>query len=338
MERHDARRLIGMFVFLLVFCGTFSAHAQEACGLQTATYDILFANGFDLPKTGLGQATETVLPPTLGTTPTITITAPASGATLAAGTVQVSGTVTGSTDTGVSVNGVRAYINNGHFLTKPFTLQSGSNTLTATATSIDGLTATATESVSQSSSSGVTLSASVDAGFSPASVVFSAGVPASIITQSLTIDFGDGSPPYTGTSAPSHAYTAAGIYTAQLTLTDNHSVQYTSQRLVAILSTPELRRTLCSVYALVRTRLAAGDAPGALNAFHVKQQQKYGTLFTKLGANMPTAATRLGTVANGIVGINDAELILVLDQSGQVNGYPLHLSPDISGVWRIDAM
>ena len=84
--------------------------------------------------------------------------------------------------------------------------------------------------------------------------------------------------------------------------------------------------------------MTATDAPGALNAFHVKQQQKFGKLFTALGANMPIAAGRLGTIANGIIGANDAEMILVIDQSGQINRYPLHLSPDEAGVWRSDSM
>jgi hypothetical protein len=254
MERYGSHRLKWTFALIAMCLWNLTAQAQEVCGLQTATYDILFANGFDPLKTGVGPSTETVLPPTLGTTPTITIASPASGPTLASSKVQVSGTFTGPTDTGVNVNGVRAYLYDGHFLTKPFTLQSGSNTLTATATTIDGLTASASETVSQGTDSGVVLSVSADASFSPTTLTYSIAVPTAIIRQSISLDYGDGSPPYTGTGALSHAYAAPGVYVAQLTLTDTNNVQYTTQHSVAILSTPELRRTLCSVYALVRER------------------------------------------------------------------------------------
>lgn len=84
--------------------------------------------------------------------------------------------------------------------------------------------------------------------------------------------------------------------------------------------------------------MAASDVPGALQAFHKKHQQKYRTLFNALGVNLPTAATRLGTIGNGTLGLTNAELFLVQEQSGQVNAYPLHLAIDGSGVWRIDAM
>ena len=42
--------------------------------------------------------------------------------------------------------------------------------------------------------------------------------------------------------------------------------------------------------------------------------------------------------ANGTLSPIDAELILVTEQAGEVSGYPLHMSPDGLGVWRIDSM
>lgn len=337
MERHS-RTTRWMIAILLGCAWLGSASAQEACGLQTATFDIIFKYGFETPAAGLGPPLSTVSPPTLGVTPTITMTTPAAGA-LPGNAVQVTGTFTGPADTGVAVNGVAAQIVGSQFSTTQFVLLDGSNTLTATATTIDGLTASTSITVTASAAGAVVaLVTDAQTGYTPTLAGFSASVPSSMTVTNLALAYGDGAT-YSGLGPiPKHSYTTAGIYQAVLTVTDNASHTYTVARTITAVSVVAQRQTLCAVYAHLRARMAAGDVPGALQAFHKKHQQKYRTLFNALGVNLPTAATRLGTIGNGTLGLTNAELFLVQEQSGQVNAYPLHLAIDGSGVWRIDAM
>lgn len=338
----SAARALTIVALVMSGSSVMSAYAQEVCGLQTASFDIIFTNGFDVPASGLGPPVSTVQPPALGVMPTIAVTYPASGATITSSKVQMAGTYTGPTDTGVSVNGVRAYVYNGNFLTPSFTLASGLNSLPVQATTLDGMIATTSLSVTSAPlSARIELFSDADAGYWPFGIGFSIGVPSTILVQNVVVDFGDGTANYTGTTSnaiPRHLYTAAGIYTAQATVTDATSNQYTAQHRVAILDVASQRQVLCSVYAHVRTRMAASDVSAAVYAFHLKQRQKYATLFNALGINLPIASTRLGTIANGTLTPIDAELILVTEQAGQVSGYPMHMSPDGKGVWRIDAM
>jgi len=61
-------------------------------------------------------------------------------------------------------------------------------------------------------------------------------------------------------------------------------------------------------------------------------------LFTVLGSRMPTAAANLGPIADGLIGLDSADVIAVRDRIAEVDGYPIHFVRDAKGVWRIDAM
>jgi PKD repeat protein len=339
MERHY-RRLIWIFASIVVGCfWGLPIQAQEACGLQTATFDIIFKYGFEQPAAGLGPSLSTVSPPTLGLAPSITISSPIDGSTLPSDGIQVVGTVSGPADTGVSVNGVPAQIVGGQFATPFFALQDGSNAITAIATTIDGLTATSMITITGNGSGAVVaLFTDAETGYAPSAVGFTASIPTNITVQNITLAFGDGTS-YSGVgSIPRHTYAAAGIYQAHLTITDTSSQHYTASRTITVVDLVAQRQTLCAVYAHLRARMAASDVTGALYAFQIKHQQKYRTLFNALGTNLSIAATRLGVIGNGTIGLTNAELYIILEQTGQVNAYPIHMAMDGSGVWRIDAM
>lgn len=350
-HQHRVARSFALMVGLTIALG---CSAQETCGLQTAVFGSeIFKDGFEnapqaLTAThvaakggGLGPPLSTVPPPALGVTPTISVTYPAVGAAIPTGRVQVVGTVTGPTNTGVTVNGVLAYVHNGTFATPEFALPVEVTSLEAKATTLDGLTATASRTVSSGTTQpDVSISNDLPAGFAPLNASFLLSVQPSIAVQSVAVDFGDGGT-FTGTdpdAIPRHTYASPGIYVAQLTITDTSAQQYTSTRRVIVLGLPQQRETICAVYAHLRARLAANDGAGALLAFHPKHRPRYEELFNALGANRPVAATRLGVIANGLFGVSDAELTLVNDDPGGINGYPMHMSLGPDGVWRIDAM
>jgi hypothetical protein len=342
-------RLVTSSAVALLFIGGglfgSSSHAQEVCGLQDVNFDTIFVYGFDAPSTGggIGPPASTVPPPVLGVTPTIAITWPTANTALPLGKVQVTGTVTGSTNTGVAIAGTRAYVNNGMFVTPELTLDSTATALTATATTMDGLTASANVSVSVSATEpDAALTTGTPVGFSPLPVAFRLAVKSGLTLQSVAVDFdGNGSTDYTGTTAdhlPLYTYAAPGAYTATANLTFAGHAPVAARYRVIVLALPEQRTAICSVYAHLRARLTAQDGMGAGYALTGAVKDRLLPLFTALGNRMPGVAANLGTLADGLIGFDAADVTAVRDLTSEVRGYPVHFARDNNGVWRITSM
>lgn len=330
--------------FLLVGTSGWAA-AQEVCGLQDVNFDWIHIDGFDPPPVGggFGPPAGTVPAPAPGITPGITITWPTPGSVLPGGRVRVVGTVTGPVNTGVSVAGLRAYVQGGVFVLPEVTLEDGTATLTATATTMDGLSASADVSVTLSADEpDATLTTATPVGFPPLPVLFRVGMKDSLELESVTVDFdGDGTTDYTGTAAgalPLFTYPAPGAYTASAELTFTNHPTITVKQHVLVLSLPEQRTAICATYAHLRTRLLAEDANGAGDALIGALRSRLMPLFDALGPRMAEVAPNLGTLADGLIGLDAADITAVRDLTTEVRGYPVHFARDAQGVWRIDSM
>lgn len=322
-----------------------SAQAQEVCGLQDVNFDSKFVDGFDPATTGggIGPPALTTPAPTLGITPTIAITWPTAGTALPAGKMQVVGTVTGSVNTGVAVAGTRAYVHNGVFVTPELTLDSSATSLVATATTMDGLTASANVAVSvPTGDPDATFTTSTPVGFSPLPAQFRVEVKGGLALQSVAVDFdGNGTTDYTGSAAgdlPIFTYPAPGAYTATANLTFTGHAPVTVKYRVMVVELAEQRTAICSTYAQLRARLSAQDVNGAGYALTGDLDSRLAPLFTALGTRMPAVAANLGTLADGLIGSDSADVIAVRDLTSEVRGYPVHFARDANGVWRIDSM
>jgi len=320
-------------------------HAQEICGLQDANFDTIFAHGFDPPTPGggLGPPADTTLPPVLGVTPTIAITWPTANTVLPGGKLQIIGTVTGSTNTGVAVAGTRAYVRNGVFVTPEITLDSAVTSLSASATTMDGLTASASVAISVSTAEpDARFSTTTPVGYSPLPVGYRLTIGNGLTLQSVAVDFdGDGSTDYTGTTAgdlPVFTYPAPGAYTATANLTFAGHPPVAVKHRVIVLALDEQRTAICSVYAHLRARLTAQDASGAGYALMGALKSRLMPLFDALGARMPVVAANLGIMADGLIGLDSADIVAVRDLTSEIRGYPVHFARDSNGVWRIDSM
>lgn len=330
-----------------LFLGSIAGvRAQEVCGLQAASFDTIFANNFDVPGSsggGLGASLGTVSPPALGVTPTISITFPASGATLTGGLVQVAGTVAGPVNTGVSVNGTRAYVVNGTFVTPPIQLEDIQTSIEAQATTMDGLIANASVSITVGAGSpSTTLTSDAPVGFAALPVKFQVRTTTTQAVTGITVDFGDGSPVFTGSSAgylPKHSYVSPGTYVATATVTFASGPPEMASTRVIALSFPSHRSTVCSVYAHLRAQLSAAQPATAGIALMGELNSRLQPFYQAVGAaRLPALAAAMGTIANGTFGLDTADLVTVREVGGQLNGYPLHVARDRNGVWRIDSM
>jgi hypothetical protein len=149
----------------------------------------------------------------------------------------------------------------------------------------------------------------------------------------------DGSPDYSGPgSIPLTTYANAGIYTATADITLSDATHLIVSRRVIALDLAEQRAAVCSVYANLRAGLAAQDASGAARSLTGPLYTKLLALFTALGSRMPTVGAGLGTLADGTIGLDGADVIAVREVLNTVRGYPVHFTRDANGVWRIDAM
>jgi hypothetical protein len=95
---------------------------------------------------------------------------------------------------------------------------------------------------------------------------------------------------------------------------------------------------LCNVYGYLRTQLAADQPANALQAFSTDVRSRYQQLFSAMGPQVVTAAAQLGTIAAGFIGPDDAQLTVVKQGAGVMQGYPIQFQPDENGVWRIRSM
>jgi hypothetical protein len=353
-------RIFGWILLLACAADGQRGLAQETCGLQQAKYDqpdAVFRNGFEnvtgplaeglAPKVsqakggGLGPPITTVMPPALGVTPTITITSPAAGATIA-GALQIQGTYTGPVNTGITVLGMAVTVIGNQFVSEPLRIAPGSVDITVRAKTHDGLSATQSINVTIAAAPtqdfGISLSSRV--GFAPFRLKPRIGVQGITDVQSVAIDFnGDGTNDYTGAveNIPIYTYNNPGVFRMRVVL-NTTSQSLTRFRTLAVPGVPEVRARACSVYANLRARLAANDSVGALKSIAQPLRGQMADLLTELSTNRPAFAARLGTMANGIFTPTDAEIMLVNEVGVDVQGAAMHVTRGADGVWRIDSL
>ncbi len=337
----------GLGALLLVFGGSLAA--QEVCGI-----DSIFYNGLE----SVGPAI-TAYPGSLhspggsssidGGTLALSITAPASGATVDGNTVEVTGTYSGPTDIGITVNGSIAYPYNGTFVAPAVPISSGSNSLVATAVKLTGQATTASVSVTGSGSApSVTLGTQRMSGPAPYKVTFNptvVGLPAGHTLSSVAIDFnGDGTDDYTGSSFTgatlTYTYQTPGIYKARFRATDNTSGTYTTYRSVVVQDIAVQRGMLCDVYGYMRQQLVANDPTDAALALQTDIRSQFQSLWSSLGSDLPTAAQALGIIADGVLFGSGAQftVIRVRASDQKISGHPILFSQGNDGIWRIESM
>lgn len=318
---------------------------SEFCGIVGST-DFIFQDGFEgtTPQPNYLYSTRSVV----GSAPTVTLTYPANGATLTTRTTPAYGTYTGPADTGIIVNGVKAYTTAGTFYVPVVGLGVGSNTLEATATTLTGATATTSNTITQSGSPpAVELKSSMATNFAPATMAFTPVVGPGITVSQIKMDYnGDGTDDFTTTNPNavlSSSYNTPGLYVVRLTIVDNTTTPspttYLAYAPVFIQDIVEVRETLCSVFGYLRTSLAAANVAQAVQVFAPEQQSNYQTFYNTISnANLPVAASRMGVIANGLINNDFSQLKVVKPFQGVMASFGVDFSRDENGVWRIDAL
>lgn len=351
-------------VLALLMAATFDANSQEVCGLASVQYNRLHSDGFESLQDVLAKSsrrtTEAAIPkdsrqsvskedlgkplgyaPKIakGVAPTVSIVIPGDGASVPGRTFEVRGTFTGPVNTGISVNGSPALTYGNQWVSVPLRPESGSFQISVTATTLDGSTATDIHNVTIGAvTPDIELLPKQLGNIAPADIGFRFRSGNGVVLGNVQVDFdGNGTDEYDGPASgipSSFHYGAPGLYTARAKALISGNL-ITTERTVLIADVVVQRERACAVYGELRASLAANDLEAALRTFDQSKREAMRPFFTALGSNRPIFATRLGTIANGVIGVDSASLVTLRIEGGEPIGYPISFISGADGVWRI---
>ena len=300
------------------------------------------SNTLTVTVTALDNATANAAVTVTSSTPTLNIASPADGASINGDSILVTGTILAPINTGVTVNGVVANIDNGKFYANNVPLQPGSNTLTVIYTLADGTAATQTRSVNSTGTNPLQVTADAYTGAAPLSINLTVTSQTGSPIQTISVDPGGngsvGSITASGADgSASLTYPAPGTYIANVTITD--ALGSHSQAVAITAWDPaQMDRLLQSIYTGMLTKLSAGDVAGALTAVTATQHDKYQLVFNGLQPNLSTIVSQLGTLQQATLGNEMAEYLLVRNTTNGPQGFLIYFLLGEDGVWRIDGM
>lgn len=271
----------------------------------------------------------------------VTVTSPVSGATISGDTVLVTGGFQGPANTGITVNGVVASISGNQFYAN-VTLQPGANTITVTATTVDGGAANQVVTVTSTGSLPFSVSTDIQEGIAPLKVKFRVSVTGAILVQSIAADFdGNGTIDFSATDIHTpmeFVYTNAGFYLARITVIDTAGNIFKFDLPVQVNRFTDMDAMLRGIYQGMLDKLKLGNVDGALNAVTAGVYKKYRDVFVALKPSLPAVIPTLGTLSAGTIGDEIAEYVLIRDNGGNPQAFLIYFLRGEDGVWRIDGM
>ena len=272
----------------------------------------------------------------------ITINSPVNGAVINNNNVIVTGSIgnPATVETGVTVNGLPASLNNNLFVVNNVPLNAGQNTITVTATDINGTTASKSITVNATIPENyITLSVYPESGIVPLIVSFVISENLSNSILNYQIDFnGDGIMDYSSSTFENinYTYSSEGTYHPQVTVMDSAGNIYVGSSTVTILSKTQLEALLKAKWEGMKSALMAGDMETALSYFMPGNQEKYRQIFTAFGQ------TKINSIFSGISSIhlsNNYEKVAscgaLRAEAGGTYSYPLIFVKDNNGIWKI---
>lgn len=268
----------------------------------------------------------------------ISITYPASGATLNQPTTVVMGSLPPiGGEFAVLVNNKYAMINGQTFAVNNVPLTIGQNTITATLKDQNGGTASASitiPTVNQNAyiwvNSGLeqsipTLTTRAD---------LEGSLPSTI--SQTTISF-DGQTAYAITFPAQLSIGTPGMHVITVTATTAAALSYQTQFAYNVLDPVVTQTLLLSKWNNMQTALLAGDKTTALTYFSAHVQAKYQSLFTNLQSYLPNIFSSLQSLYLLGVTNSTAEVGAVRIENGITLTYPVFFSQDETGAWKLIA-
>lgn len=339
-----------MRVLTLFFltCVAASANAgSPMCGVAPVG---VFKAGFEVGEVAPAPYNPSPTLPGDATPLTLTVTYPSDGITVGTSSIQVHGTFSGPPNTGVSVNDMAALQSATSFLSRSVALEPGANQVAIRATGATGATQSIVRTVTYSPAMApdVELKSAHVGDYSPFSLRFTVALRPGIANpniERIRIDFNSDSTFDLDTTDPTERLTyrfqSPGPYLATAEVTLAGAPPVTVLHRVMAENLDVTRASLCKTFERFRSALAAQQYTSALQVFNADVRPDYQSFIEGLGTNGAEAASRLGAIVDGAIGLDSAEMILarpIPGEPGRFRSYPLQFSRDSDGVWRISAL
>lgn len=272
----------------------------------------------------------------------LAITSPAEGETIEGNIVNVTGTLRGPLNVGITVNGIPAVISEGQWVVNNLPLMPGANILTITAVTDGGLTITRMLSVSSAGISPLILNAApAQSGTAPVTVTFKYQFLNRTVPQTLQIDY-LGSGNYLTipdpTASLNYTYSTPGIYPVTLILTDSNNVQYQSRLLVVIQDPAQMDTLFLGIWDDMRAALASSNKAAAMNVLDGTAQRNYGQVFDVLMPHAKDIFNTFSPLLRSSISGSIGEYAVVRPWNGQQNLFFVYFIKTQDGIWRLDAM
>ena len=272
----------------------------------------------------------------------IAITSPADGDTIDRPDVMVQGTFTNiaGNETGITVNGKVAMLYGNRFVVNHIPLEAGPNTITATATDINGNTQTAEATVNAAiPEHHIRLISNIQSGSAPQAMTLTADGTFSI--QDAVFSHTGISPDELLETAPDEyeaTFTQEGI--ALITVESTHAaITYRDTIGIVIVDKAEVDTLLRQKWANMKAHLAAKDVTQAVRHFDEGKKSLYEEVFSALLDRLPQIAGDM----------QDISLIAIADQSATYRirraethntgtytvTYYVYFIKDETGIWKI---
>ena len=274
---------------------------------------------------------------------TVTITEPLDGATLPRPGILVKGTFVSfnGKETGVVVNGVPAMVNGNDFAINNVLLQDGDNTITVTATDVDGNTA----------ETSITVSSQADQKYIRAIPVFESSIAPMETRIRVDGNFAFANVPTLSYSGPGAVefltcaepdtfnvgMTEPGIYYFTADVQDDLGTVYTDTVAVLAMDRAVLDALLSNKWNGMTQALQNGDVTTALEFFVTDAKQIYDEQFTVLAPVLSNIAAEFSVaelVLNDVV-TNTARCDLLITREGVDYAFILYFIPVDDGIWKI---
>jgi hypothetical protein len=275
---------------------------------------------------------------------TVQIDSPTDGATITGPDATVTGTVINSTgaETGVTVNGIPAAISGSCFIVNHVPLQTGANTITISATDVNGLTASVTRSVTAQAGYYLRIVPNVESGIAPLDVSIRLEGSFSITNPQVSVNGRANANLQAGAQANEYLLnlTVEGTYTITASAAGPDSQTYIDTVTITVMSMSQLDTLLKAKWNSMRSALVAGNIIGALSHFSSDSTDKYQAAFTRLQAQIPSIAVNMRNIE--LIYVNDSIAKYRIKREQIINGqqmtisYYLYFGKGSDGIWRIE--